>query len=482
LSETVDTADLGELQGLGSRATSFYERSLAQRTFAPLSAGGIRSSVFVLVQTALGGGVLTIAYMLKISGPFMGVFLLLAGMLVAFVSMDVLMKSAVLLHRYTFGSLVSYAFGPRSGIFLDMMLFLYGNGSLLMYFIFLGDFIPSIFLYFTGQTGTPVADRTTPEYAELRAHCLVAMFLLVFPVSLFRDLSAFKVLSPYFLLAILYTEILVLVTCVSSFRTPDGWDWWQHLREVNIHGPSLEANFSDFPGICRAFSISVMAYCCHLNVVPVAKELTNPQDRRIEKICLRVAYAQLIIYLFMSVAGFLAFGDGTPQNLLEAYSPENRYALVGRCLMAFTVLVALATNTNPTVRAGLCLLEVQVESIRDHDYGISPADLQKSPLQPRPTNGEADKEPSRRRMVRYLLTLVCLFADMVIAMNVRDVANVVGLLGATMGNVMMMVIPLLLLYLLRNDLYDRKWKTIGIAVILFLAGILAVASIFVPKS
>ncbi|CAE7884161.1 BSPAL1 [Symbiodinium microadriaticum] len=67
--------------------------------------------------------------------------------------MDVLMKSAVLLHRYTFGSLVSYAFGPRSGIFLDMMLFLYGNGSLLMYFIFLGDFIPSIFLYFTGQTG-----------------------------------------------------------------------------------------------------------------------------------------------------------------------------------------------------------------------------------------------------------------------------------------------------------------------------------------
>ena len=27
------------------------------------------------------------------------------------------------------------------------------------------------------------------------------------------------------------------------------------------------------------------------------------------------------------------------------------------------------------------------------------------------------KEPSLRRMVRYLLTLVCLFADMVIAMN-----------------------------------------------------------------
>ncbi|CAE7346055.1 unnamed protein product, partial [Symbiodinium sp. CCMP2456] len=70
------------------------------------------------------------------------------------------------------------------------------------------------------------------------------------------------------------------------------------------------------------------------------------------------------------------------------------------------------------VRAGLCLLEVQVESIRDHDYGISPADLQKSPLQPRPSNGVADKpEPNIRRMVRYLLTLLCLFTDMVIAMN-----------------------------------------------------------------
>jgi len=412
----------------------------------------------------------------------MGVFLLLAGMLVAFVSMDVLMKSAVLLHRYTFGSLLSYAFGPRSGVFLDLMLFLYGNGSLLTYFIFLGDFIPSIYLYFTGLTGTPVADRYSPEYAELRAHCLVAMFLLVFPVSLFRDLSAFKALSPIMLVAIGYTEILVLVTCVFSFHI-DGWDWWQHLRRLQIHGPSLEASFSDFADVSRAFSISVFAYCCHLNVVPAAKELNNPQDRRIEKICLRVAYFQLIIYLLISVAGFLTFGDATPQNLLEAYSPENRFALVGRCLMALTVLVAVATNTNPTVRAGLCLLEVQVESIRDHDYGISPADLQKSPLQPRPSNGVADKpEPNTRRMVRYLLTLLCLFADMVIAVKVRDVANVVGLLGATMGNAMMMVIPLLLLYLLRNELYDRRWKTIGIAITLFLAGILAVASIFVPKS
>eukprot|EP00439_Symbiodinium_sp_Y106_P017038 s2075_g2.t1 len=265
LSETVDTADLGELQGLGSRATSFYERSLAQRTFAPLTAGGIRSSIFVLVQTAMGGGVLTIAFMLRISGPFMGVFLLLAGMLVAFVSMDVLMKSAVLLHRYTFGSLLSYAFGPRSGVFLDLMLFLYGNGSLLTYFIFLGDFIPSIYLYFTGLTGTPVADRYSPEYAELRAHCLVAMFLLVFPVSLFRDLSAFKALSPIMLVAIGYTEILVLVTCVFSFHF-DGWDWWQHLRRLQIHGPSLEASFSDFADVSRAFSISVFAYCCHLSL------------------------------------------------------------------------------------------------------------------------------------------------------------------------------------------------------------------------
>ncbi|CAE7884163.1 unnamed protein product, partial [Symbiodinium microadriaticum] len=123
--------------------------------------------------------------------------------------------------------------------------------------------------------------------------------------------------------------------CVSSFRTPDGWDWWQHLREVNIHGPSLEANFSDFPGICRAFSISVMAYCCHLNVVPVAKELTNPQDRRIEKICLRrlnrilqemaagVAYAQLIIYLFMSVH----IPETPAEGLTHLYSGCDKYVI-----------------------------------------------------------------------------------------------------------------------------------------------------------
>merc|ERR1719188_118655 len=90
-------------------------KTLYARAFSPLTAGGIRQSVFTLVQTALGGGVLTISYMLRLTGCAVGTSLLFVCGLVAFAGMRILMRSAVKLKVYTFSGLLSKCLGAMSG-------------------------------------------------------------------------------------------------------------------------------------------------------------------------------------------------------------------------------------------------------------------------------------------------------------------------------------------------------------------------------
>eukprot|EP00913_Durusdinium_trenchii_P011762 g11048.t1 len=339
-SATDDVADLGAPAGLGSRATSFYdpsalirtwesERSRINKTFSPLTAGGIRQSIFVLVQTSLGGGILTIAYMMRQSGFLLGIILLLLAGGVAAVSMEVLMKSAVLQHRYTLGNLMRaalglcFVFGQSIGVALDLMLFLYGNGSLITYFIFLGDFIPSIVEALSpGYWPQPTLERELSleemqELDELRTKCLVAALLLVLLPSLPRDLSGLRYLI--MAIGIIYTEAVVVWKC-----------FWLHL-----HHPDLTQG-----------TISEMLW---------------PQDDLLSILSRSVKAFSLCVFSYkkpLQVAGYGTFGDDTKPNLLQNYSASDPWILASRVGLTFTVLVAIATNTNPTVRASLCLLEV----------------------------------------------------------------------------------------------------------------------------
>lgn len=450
LSGTDDITDLGAPVGLGSRATSFYERTQENSTFRPLTAGGIRQSIFVLVQTSLGGGILTIAYMMRLSGVLLGTFLLVLTGVVAMVSMEVLMKCAVKQHRYTLGSLMSCVFGQGIGVALDLMLFLYGNGSLITYFIFLGDFIPTIF------EGLSQGTYSEHDRDELRTRCLVGALLIVMGASLPRDLSGLRFLSPVMAIGILYTEVVVVVKCGIS-NWPSEWS----LEDLEDDFRMKKVELLNLDGFLQAFSLCVFSYVCHLNVTPVAKELANPEDRRIEKISWRVVAVQFFIYFLLAVGGYLTFGDKTAPNLLTNYAADDPWILASRIGLTFTILVAVATNTNPTVRACLCLLEEFFPSIKEPTAeGLKTQPFLETPQTPPLIKRNLLQEPQCRRYLRYFLSIACLTMDTMIAICVKDVASVVGFLGATMGTLMMMVIPGLLVY--KMEVFSSGWSILFI--------------------
>merc|ERR1740130_1762444 len=62
----------------------------------------------------------------------------------AYLSTIALMRISSELGHASYASLFAHCAGPRAGPILDAMLFIYGNGTCVGYFVFLGDFIPAL--------------------------------------------------------------------------------------------------------------------------------------------------------------------------------------------------------------------------------------------------------------------------------------------------------------------------------------------------
>jgi len=67
------------------------KRSCLSRWFGPLTPGSMRGSIFALMQTAVGAGILSLPYTFSTAGIVIGTFCLLLGAVTAYFTMVWLM-------------------------------------------------------------------------------------------------------------------------------------------------------------------------------------------------------------------------------------------------------------------------------------------------------------------------------------------------------------------------------------------------------
>jgi amino acid permease len=363
---------------------------------APLTVNGIRHATLTLTSTALGGGVLSVSYVMKLSGLGLGVSMLLAGGFLSFLSITALMRMSIETGNETYAGLLSRCAGPRAGPILDSLLFIYGNGSCVGYFVFLGDFVPALVEFCAPHA---------PRWCASRWLAISVGALAVLPLAVQREVSALRYVSPVSICALMYMAIVVTAKA-----------YGEHESHVNdpIYGEvelfHLDLHFSE------AFALCVFAFNCHLNVVPVAASMVAPTKARITKVSYRVNALQLAFYCLIGVTGYLSFLEMTPQDILKGYPSSDSFVAGGRFLLTGTMLVAIPLNLNPTIKSAL--------QIGDYLRGDVTTTSESRPAAP-----------------RVVLAVVCIACQAVLAINVPGVADVLSLLGATVATAMMMVLP-----------------------------------------
>lgn len=374
--------------------------SFLSRSFGPLTPGGIRQSMFTLISAAIGGGILCLPYVMSQAGIVNGSILLLIATILAFVSMRMLLLSASLTGADSYGQLLSMASDSEyAATFLDIVTILFGQGVVIAYFVFLGDFVPPVAAV---MGGIPIlADRTA---------CILICCIFAIPFAIPNKLSALQYITP------ISTLSLAITACVVVVRT-------DHTRSNSAEYIALDYAIFDW-NLLKCFAIVISSFICHTNVVAVAGELVEPSERRSTKVALRAALVQLVLYLIISVCGYASFGRNIAQNFIKNYPEDDSLITICRILLSLTIFFGLPINTNPTAKALVNLFSPQ-----KHCTFTEPL---LPPVTPRTT---ADNH------LRIGLGMGVLLTGSVISLYVPGIADVISILGGSLGTLIMLVFP-----------------------------------------
>ena len=184
---------------------AYMRRTFRDRTFSKLGPGSIRGSIFALCSSAIGAGVLSLPYVLALNGWVLGITFIVVGAIAADWSNTMLAKRAVELKQPNYSSLCKLAGGPKLGMFLNVCILVYIFGVLISYQII----ITQLFQYAINKFG--VSDDTSNSTLTATMFIVPMMACILLPLSLKRDMSAFRFISMLSICALTYTAVVLII-------------------------------------------------------------------------------------------------------------------------------------------------------------------------------------------------------------------------------------------------------------------------------
>ena len=136
--------------------------------------------------------------------------------------------------------------------------------------------------------------------------CGPTALLVLFPLSLIRDMSGFRHISVVSIFALIYTGIVLFVELPSYAKYAS-----EHRAEYKIEYAWFDWNF--FTGA----SITFFAYTCQVQLLPIYSELINPNEKRIKKIISRSVLVDVGFYISIALAGYFSTYIQTPKIVLD---------------------------------------------------------------------------------------------------------------------------------------------------------------------
>ncbi len=108
-----DKNNMGDLSPFGG-----MRRTYMQRTFGPMQQGSVRGSIFALCAVAIGAGVLSLPYVLRINGCILGTALIIIGAISGYYSMEMILIRSIESKSKNFSELAQKAGGKGLTILL----------------------------------------------------------------------------------------------------------------------------------------------------------------------------------------------------------------------------------------------------------------------------------------------------------------------------------------------------------------------------
>lgn len=138
------------------------------------------------------------------------------------------MKGAFFARNYSYESFALQTYGPLGKMAVEIFLILYTKGTLIAFFVIIGDLGPLILSDFIGDWIISEGNQDgTKETVRILFMSSIAVFIIL-PLSLLKNLGSLSRISS---LAILFYGFLVVRIFVQSLPSLLSTNWWGEVRD-----------------------------------------------------------------------------------------------------------------------------------------------------------------------------------------------------------------------------------------------------------
>ena len=287
-----------------------------------------------MVSSSLGGGVLSLSYVFVLSGWGTGLILVAIGAIASTWSNLIIAKMCATKGLRNLDDMATRAGGKCLSKTLQLAMILYALGACIGYQIFIAEMFAYIF-----SALIPSALDFIDSFEFRLVVNVPCAALVLFPLSLKRDMSALAFAGVLSVGALTYTLIVMLI------ETPFYYKEYVHADQTIIYAFKLDWN------ILTSFSLVFFAYTCQMSLIPVYSELVNPNYRRISKVVKRALALDCLFYYIIAVSGYMSQFNATSDVVLtrpalSGMDPDyfSLVAALGICIVLFA---AFPSNYNP---------------------------------------------------------------------------------------------------------------------------------------
>ncbi|CCH59538.1 hypothetical protein TBLA_0B07210 [Henningerozyma blattae CBS 6284] len=286
----------------------------------------IHSSIINLTKTIVGAGMLAIPFAFRNDGILVGILLTLLAAITSGFGLFVLAKCSKTLinpRNSSFFQLTMIAF-PNLSPLSDISMIVQCFGVGLSYIVLIGDLFPTIF----------------NNYGSRNFYILTSTIVIV-PLCLLKRLDHLKYSSIVGLFALSYLSFLIVFVFIKDIILTNNLPPFERgsINWVSIY---------DFNGLLSTFTIIIFAYTGSMNLFTIINEL-NYNDIDSIKIVINHSIAiSTIIFLIISIFGYLTFGTLTLGNIMLNYNYSNSlYIILGKLALGIMVILTFPLLFHP---------------------------------------------------------------------------------------------------------------------------------------
>jgi sodium-coupled neutral amino acid transporter 2 len=275
---------------------------------AKFKAGGMTGSIFTILASTVGAGILSLPFAINLSGLYQGIFLFVFGMIVSLYSCQLLVLAAEKTGKLTYESIALELYGQRMRKFSEVNMIINNYGTVIGYIVLLKDMVPNALNMFGVDNEVALSPFLWGSLITVT---------IVFPLSLQKEISALRYTSFVSTCSCIYLGIAVL------------YSFFHETSNTNKKFAEAPAARPEIYNILTSIGLVVFSFTCHPNVIPIYEELERRSTKRGFRFLSRGLLIVLVLYLTVGIFGFLTFYNEYsvhkfPAQILQAdYSRNN---------------------------------------------------------------------------------------------------------------------------------------------------------------